>query len=76
MRTDSGSIYTHTERFRPLMVDVPGAPPGLAPVAGIKNKDHEHHKVQTSVLPGVFFVYEMEVREGYGRAMHLEAIRC
>ena len=39
MSTDAGSVYTHTERFRPLLVDVPDSfDRGVVPIGGVKNK--------------------------------------
>jgi len=64
--------YFFTERFRPLMIDViedehhelgekdghAGAHVGGGMGAGT-HAAQEHHKVQNSLLPGVFFVYEI-----------------
>jgi len=67
--------YFFTERFRPLMIDMideehrdladdsetgaAGAHAGGSTGGGGTMNHHEHHKVQNSVLPGVFFVYEI-----------------
>jgi len=64
--------YFFTERFRPLMTDVIeeahhdlGGKDGLAgahvggAVGSGSHAAQEHHKVQNSLLPGVFFVYEI-----------------
>ena len=73
-----GAKYSHTERFRPLMIDVPndavmwgyfnsGGKRGVPTGGELKHSSkEEHHKVQTSLLPGVFWVYELnpfEIRE-------------
>lgn len=64
--------YFFTERFRPLMTDIieeehhdmgekdghAGAHVGGGTGAGT-HAAQEHHKVQNSLLPGVFFVYEI-----------------
>ncbi|GMI01179.1 hypothetical protein TrVE_jg7628 [Triparma verrucosa] len=60
MPRKDGYVYSHTERFRPLMVEVEDTIPGMVGVGGTKSKTHEHHMVQTSLLPGVFFIYEIE----------------
>lgn len=61
MPQSQGYVYSHTERFRPLMIDVDEGLEIMAGVGGVKSKAHEHHHlVQTSLLPGVFFVYEIE----------------
>lgn len=77
--------YFFTERFRPLMTellddeDYEGDDSGKAAAnagytGGHHNKDHHHH--QNSVLPGVFFIYEiypfaMEIRQNNVPFTHL-----
>ena len=64
--------YFFTERFRPLMTDILeeehhelGGEGGMAgthiggAVGSGSHAAQEHHKVQNSILPGVFFVYEI-----------------
>ena len=60
--------YFFTERFRPLMtelleddqMDKVHALKAHAEAGGIGgHHDKDHHKVQNSVLPGIFFIYEI-----------------
>uniref|UniRef100_A0A6U6HM67 Endoplasmic reticulum vesicle transporter C-terminal domain-containing protein n=1 Tax=Odontella aurita TaxID=265563 RepID=A0A6U6HM67_9STRA len=65
--------YFFTERYRPLMIDMvdeehrdlgehpkkAGVHTGGSAGGGGTTNHYEHHKVQNSVLPGVFFVYEI-----------------
>jgi hypothetical protein len=68
-RDESGTFetnrYFYTERFRPLMKEylpeeaVAEDPKQAAVHAGGGHRTHDHHHVRNSVLPGVFFLYEI-----------------
>jgi hypothetical protein len=60
--------YFFTERFRPLMtelldethMDKEDSRKAHAPAGGVGgHHDKDHHTVQNSVLPGIFFIYEI-----------------
>jgi len=78
--------YSYTERFTPLMTDLDEEHYALgdnentagADVGGQKKpgQTHEHHWKQNSILPGVFFIYEiypfaLEVSKEYVPLSHL-----
>ena len=66
-RLETNRVF-FTERFRPLMTDLleeehfeegqPGKAAAQASHAG-GHSNPDHHQVQNSVLPGVFFIYEI-----------------
>ncbi len=68
-KTTESNRFSHTERFRPLIIDVyddemdelgDGKYLGAHTAGAIQHSHgHEHHRVQTGVLPGVFWVYEI-----------------
>mmetsp|Transcript_16450 Transcript_16450/g.32695 ORF Transcript_16450/g.32695 Transcript_16450/m.32695 type:complete len:472 (-) Transcript_16450:217-1632(-) len=55
--------YSYTEKFRPLMVEVEDHHHDLGhgEHAGVHTDEmsHSKHKVASSILPGVFFIYEL-----------------
>jgi hypothetical protein len=89
VRTQTNS-YSHTERFRPLLMDMydedlyDGDEAGHHVPGNQHSLNHGHHLVNTGVLPGVFFVYEinpfaietdMTCRRPEGGALHF-AVRA
>mmetsp|Transcript_30273 Transcript_30273/g.69379 ORF Transcript_30273/g.69379 Transcript_30273/m.69379 type:complete len:201 (-) Transcript_30273:327-929(-) len=60
------NLYSYTEKFRPLMVEVEDHHHelGHGEHAGVhtdemSKKHQHHHKVAASILPGIFFIYEL-----------------